>query len=78
MTKVKREKILQFTGFHPSVGKPFVVFTVWKVLKKAIAQMNFSLENSQFIENPRNCGTFFPLDFCRLWYIMKLVNLKLL
>ena len=38
MTKVKRRKVLLFTGFHPSVAKNYAVFasTVWEVLKKPL------------------------------------------
>ena len=37
--KLSKRKDLQFTGFHPNVGKSFAVFALaaWNVLKKATA-----------------------------------------
>ena len=40
--KLSKRKVLWLTGFYPNVGKTFAVFTltVWKVLKKAFAELN--------------------------------------
>ena len=65
-------KVLQFPRFHPHIGTTFVVFglSVWKVLKKAIAQLNIWWENFCSSSKIReNCETFLSLNFCRLRYI---------
>ena len=75
MTKVKREK--SFTVHWISskrIGKTFLVFalSVWKVLKKAIAQLNLFQENfcasSKF---HKNCKTFLLPNFYHLRYIVE-------
>ena len=42
LTERGKRKVSQFTIFYPNEGKTFTVFasSVWKVLKKAIAQLN--------------------------------------
>ena len=53
-----------FTGFHPNVGKTFAVFTlsVWKALKKAIAQLNIRWKSFRGLL--KICETMISLDFC--------------
>ena len=45
---LSKRKVLRLTGFYPSVGKIFVVFAsfVWKVPKKAIAELNIIYQKS--------------------------------
>ena len=65
-------KILWFSGFHPNVGKTFAVSTstVWKVLKKAIVQLNIHQENfCGLLKIPENCKAFLSLNFCYLRYL---------
>ena len=69
--KLSERKVLQFIGFHPNVGKVFVVFasSLWKVLKEAIAELNIrwkTFSNSSKI--CKNCETFLSLKFCGLQY----------
>ena len=47
--KLSKKKVSQFTGSQPNAGKAFAVFTstVWKLLKKAIAELNIRQENFQ-------------------------------
>ena len=69
MTKVKREKNFA------NVEKNFVVFA-WKVLKKAIGQLDNVCDCLHLLENVcdsskicKNCKTFLTLDFCRFWQL---------
>ena len=66
MTKLSERKVLQFTGFHPSVGKTFTFFasSVWKVMKKAIAQLSIRRDN--FHDSSKIRETFLSLNFCCL------------
>ena len=69
--KLSKRQVLRFPGFHPNVGKTFVVFasSVLKVPKKAIAQLNIHLKNfhgsSKICEN---CTSFLLRSFCCLRY----------
>ena len=59
--KLNERKVLWYTGFHPNVAKTLAVFTssVWKVLKKAIAQLNICRE--KFCNSSIICENHFSL-----------------
>ena len=64
----KRPKSSRFTGFHPNVGKTFAAFalTVWKVLKKDIAELNIcwkKFRNSSKIRDNREISLAQLLSF---------------
>ena len=65
---------MQFTEFHPNVGKIFAVFasSVWKVLKKAIAQLNIRRKN--FHGSLKIWETFFLLNFCNSYIYQRLTQ----